>query len=198
MRAGISEYSIRELSLAAWLFAIHAKSAFCRLLSGFVISSALTLVSRARRDDADNFFFAMFTLRFHSCRPYTPIDGPGYRSEENLGEPDIRIEAVRRVCLNFAFHSRSNQGDVISALRGDVHDGSHLGKRMPGRCGYESNPVNFGPESIFEHAVQIEGRDRLRIDPQFARLSHRTTSPRNEADGPISTFRSASDGAQNV
>jgi histidinol-phosphate aminotransferase len=42
---------------AAWRFAILARTAFCRSFSGLLnIDSALTLISLARRDDADDFF----------------------------------------------------------------------------------------------------------------------------------------------
>ena len=44
-------------------FAIRDRAALCFLPTGLLnIDSALTLISFAGRDDADGFFFAMFTL----------------------------------------------------------------------------------------------------------------------------------------
>jgi hypothetical protein len=52
-----------ESSPAACRFAIRDNAAFCFLPTGLLnIDSALTIISFAGRDDADGFFFAMFTL----------------------------------------------------------------------------------------------------------------------------------------
>src|ERR1035441_3142093 len=53
-----------ESSPAACRFAIRDRTAFCFLLTGLLnIDSALTLMSFAGRNDADDFFFAIFILR---------------------------------------------------------------------------------------------------------------------------------------